>query len=296
MAKKSQRTILITGATGTQGGAVLDHLRKNNAFSLRVMTRDPQSETARALVGHGLSVLQGDFDDPASLAKCLDEADGVFSVQDWKNGSEKEIEHGVALAEAANRAGVSQLVYSSVGSANRNTGIPHFDSKFQIEERIRAIGVPHTIFRPVFFMPNLLGQRDQIESGVFAFPLSPETRLQMIAPDDIGRFVAAAFEKPGKWLGKTLDIAGDELSMNEIAQAFSTLVGKPVNYQQIPWDKFEQQAGAEAATMFRWFEKVGYNVNLEELRHEMPNLTSFERWINTTWVQSARKSEAAATS
>lgn len=293
MAKKTQKTVLVTGATGKQGSAVLDHLRKSK-LSLRVMTRDPEKPQARALVGHGADVVRGDFDDPASLSRCLDEVDSVFSVQDMTTGKEAEVRQGINIAEAASKAGVSHFVYNSVASAHRNTGIPHFDSKFEIEERIRALGLPHTIFRPVFFMENWLGNKEQIENGTLAMPLSPDTRLQMIAVDDIGAFVAAALERPGKWIGKAVDIAGDELTMSEVAAAFSTLVGKEVRYQQVPWDQFEKQAGPDLTAMFRWLDTVGYDVNIEALRQEMPNLTSFERWLNTTWTRAGQSKEQAA--
>ncbi len=293
MAKKAQKTILVTGATGKQGHAVMQHLRKGK-LSLRVMTRDPEKPAARALVGHGVDVVQGNFDDKASLARALEEVDGVYSVQDWTSGPEVEIRQGVNVVEAANKAGVSHLVYSSVASADRKTEIPHFDSKFEIEERIRASGIPHTIFRPVFFMENWLPQKERIESGTLAMPMRPEARLQMIAVDDIGAFVAAAFERPGRWTGKTVEIAGDSLSMNEIAKAFGATAGREISYQQIPSQAFEQQAGHDMAVMFWWLDETGYNIDIPALRHEMPHLTSFDRWLNTAWQQSTGSKEKMA--
>jgi uncharacterized protein YbjT (DUF2867 family) len=201
----------------------------------------------------------------------------VFSVQDSTGGAEAEIRQGINLADAANRSGVSHLVYSSVGSADQNTGIPHFDSKFRIEEHIRGTGIRYTIFRPVFFMENWLGSKEQTEKGTLAQPLNPETRLQMIAVDDIGAFVAMAFEHPGHWERRAVDIAGDELSMTEIAEAFSRSVGREVRYRQVPWDAFEERAGHEITVMYRWFQDVGYHVDIPALRQELPSLTSFDR-------------------
>ncbi len=283
MAKKAQKTILVTGATGKQGGAVFHHLRQSNKFSLRLLTRDPDKPAARALVGRGVDVVRGDLDDAASLRRALDEVDGVYSVQDWTGGAETEIRQGIKLIDAARQQAVSHFVYSSVAGADKNTGIPHFDSKFQIEEHLRSSGIPHTIFRPVFFMENWFGSKDSIEAGTLALPLSPERHLQMIAVDDIGAFVAAAFEKPGRWTGRAVQIAGDDLSMNDIAKAFGTSAGQEVRYQQLPFDQFEKAAGHEMAVMFRWFEEGGYDVDLAALRQELPNLTNFERWLNTKW-------------
>jgi uncharacterized protein YbjT (DUF2867 family) len=286
MAKKPQRLILVTGATGKQGGAVFRHLQKRG-FPVRIFTRHPEKPEVRSLVGKGVDVVQGDFDDSASLTRALDGVYGVYSVQDWTGGPEAEVRQGIALADAANRSGVSHLVYSSVGSADQNTGIPHFDSKFRIEEHIRATGLRYTIFRPVFFMENWFGSKEQIEGGTLSLPLNPDTRLAMIAVDDIGAFVAMAFEHPGHWERRAVDIAGDDLSMTEIAQAFSRAVGREVLYRQVPWDAFQQRAGSEITTMFRWFQDVGYHIDLSALRQELPSLTNFERWLNTKW-QSAR--------
>lgn len=285
----AERLILVTGATGHQGGAALRALRAKG-FPLRAFTRDPDKPPARALVGQGLEVVRGDLDDPASMERALDGVWGVFSVQEWRGGADAEIRQGVDLVELAARAAVSHFVYTSVGSADQNTGVPHFDSKFQIEQRVRASGVRYTILRPVFFMENWLGLRQMIDQGAITMPLHPETRLQMIAVDDIGAFAAAAFEHPGHWQGQALDIAGDELSMTEIARQLGGAAGRELRYQQVPWDAFEQQAGHEMTVMFRWFEDVGYHIDIPALRSAHPNLLTFERWLNTHWQ---RRSGAA---
>ncbi len=288
MAKKNQKTILVTGATGKQGGAVFEHLRKNNKFALRVLTRDPDKPAARTLVGSGVDVIKGDLDDTASLKRALEEVDGVYSVQDWTGGAETEVRQGVNLVDAANREGVSHLVYSSVGAADQNTGLPHFESKFKVEEHLRNSGLPHTIFRPVFFMENWFGSKDQIEKGALMTPLSPDTHLQMIAVEDIGAFVAAAFEHPGRWIGRTVEIAGDDLPMTDIAKALG------VQYKQVPWEQAEKAMGHEMTVMFRWFEDVGYHVDIEALKQELPSLTNFERWINTKWQPAVTEAQHQA--
>ena len=283
MAKNSGKVILVTGATGKQGGAVLRHLR-DAGFPVRAMTRDPNQERARALVGHGTEVVRGDFNDPASLTRALDGVDGVFSVQTpMGQGVDAEVRQGIALADAAKRSRISHFVYSSVAAADQKTGIPHFDNKFRIEEHIRATGLRYTIFRPVFFMENWLGMRDGIEQGALALPLNPDTRLQMIAVEDIGAFVAMVFAHPGHWQGRAVELAGDELSMTELAQAFTRMAGREVRYEQVPWDRFEQQAGREITLMYKWFQEVGFHVDIPALRQEYPNLTGFERWLQSQW-------------
>ncbi len=284
MAKKNGKTILVTGATGKQGGAALRRLR-DRGFAVRAFTRDPNKPEARSLVGQGTEVVRGDLNDPASITRALDGADGVFSVQDAIQGPEAEIQQGIALADAAKKSRIRQFVYSSVGAADQKTGIPFFDSKARIEDHIRGTGMAYTIFRPVFFMENLFAMRGAVDQGALALPLSPETRLQMIAVDDIGAFVAMTFEKPGHWQGRDFDLAGDELSMNQLAQAFTRISGHEVSYRRIPWEEFEKQAGPSMATMWRWFENVGYHVDISAVRQEYPNLTSFERWIQSKWLK-----------
>lgn len=286
MPAKNNRTILVSGATGKQGGAVFRHL-KQRGFSVRAIVRDPESQKARQLEGHGVEVLRGDFDDPDSLRRALDGAAGAYSVQPSQAGAEAEIRQGIAFAEAANRQAIGHFVYSSVASADRNTGIPHFDSKARVEERLQRIGMPYTIFRPVFFMENWLAMREAIEGGAIPLPLSPQTRLQMIAVDDIGAFAAIAFEHPGRWRNRAFELAGDDLSMSELAEAFSRVSGRDVRYQQIPWDQFEQKAGHEIALMYRWFEDTGYHVDIAGVRREYPRLSGFNRWLEQNWNRPA---------
>ena len=282
MPKNNDKTILVTGATGQQGGAALRHLREKG-FGVRALTRHPDDPKARPLVGRGTEVVQGDLDDPASLTRAVEGVYGVYSVQASAGNAEAEIRQGIHLADAAKHARVSHFVYSSVGSADRKTGIPHFESKFRIEEHLRGTGLRYTILRPVFFMENWLSMRDSIEAGTLALPLSPETRLQMIAVDDIGVFVTMAFEHSGHWQGRAVDLAGDELSMTEIAEALGRMVGRNVTYAQVRWDQFEQKAGHDMMLMYRWFQDVGYSVDIAALRQEHPNLMSFQRWLQGHW-------------
>jgi uncharacterized protein YbjT (DUF2867 family) len=285
------RLILVTGATGRQGGASLRHLRERG-FPVRALTRDPEQPNARLLVGHGAEVARGDLEDEASLHRALDGVYGVHSVQNWRNSSvEGEIRQGTHLADAAKRIPTSHFVYSSVAAADQRTGIPHFESKFRIEEHIRSSGMHYTIVRPAFFMEDWLywqGMRQRIEGGTLPLPLTPETRLQMVAVDDIGGLVAMAFERPAKWQDRAFELAGDELSMGELAKVFSRVTGHEVRYVQVPWHEFEAQAGKETEQMFRWFQDVGFHVDIPAVRQEYPKLTTFDHWLNTTWHTATR--------
>lgn len=274
----AERLILVTGATGNQGGAVARHLSQRG-FRVRAFVRDPNKPAAQALQQAGVELIEGDLNDRTSLDRALQGASGVFSVQSFNDGLEAEIRQGKALADAAKAVGTKHFVYSSVGSAERNTGIPHFDSKFQVEAYIRAIGLPYTIMRPVFFFYNYNMMRPMVESGSLPQPLNPETKLQQLSEEDYGEMVAEVFERPAEFLNREIEVASVEMTMTEIAAAFSRVLGKTVNYQQISFEAFEQQAGEEMTIMYRWFENVGYNANFAELKRDFPAPTDLEVYL-----------------
>jgi uncharacterized protein YbjT (DUF2867 family) len=273
------RVILVSGATGQQGGTVARNLLERG-FAVRAITRDPEKAEARALADLGAEVVSGDLEDRASIERVLAGVYGVFSVQQfWEVGVEGEVGQGILLADAAKEAGVEHLVYSSVGSAHRETGIPHFDSKWEVEEHVRASGVPYTVLRPVFFMQNWEMMREPVLGGTLPQPLDPDKPFQMIDAEDIGVFAAMAFDDPETWIGREVDLAGDELTMPELAATFSRVIGREVDYFQVPWEGFEEQMGEEYTIMYRWFNDYGYEADIPALRKEHPGLIPFERYL-----------------
>ena len=277
--ENSNQTILVTGATGNQGGAIARHLLQSGKFKVRAMVRDQNKPAAQALEQAGAELVTGDFNDRTSLDLALQGVYGVFSIQDFRGSVEVEIRQGKTVAEAAKAAGVEHFVYSSVGSAERNTGVPHFDSKFQVEEYIRSVGLSHTILRPVFFFYNYNGMRSMVEGGTLFQPLSPNTKLQQLSEEDYGRMVAEVFDRPKDFMSREIEVASVEMTMPEIAAAFSRVLGKPVNYQQIPFEAFEQQAGEEVTIMFRWFENVGYTADFAQLKRDFSAPSDFESYL-----------------
>lgn len=278
----SEKLVLITGATGHQGGATLRHLARRGGFKLRALTRKPGSDAAKGLAALGAEVVAGDLDDAVSLARALDGAWGVYSVQNtWEAGVENEEVQGKRLAQLARDTNVQRFVYASVGSAHKATGIPHFDNKFRIEQTVKALGFPsYAIIRPVFFMENLLSPwslaSDKLTGGLW-----PRTKLQMIAADDIGKFGSKAFVDAAAMKNVEFDIAGDAVTMPEAAAALSPFVGRTLTYQQIPIDVVRKQS-EDVALMTEWFEKVGYSANIatQEQRFGIHALTLAE-WIRT---------------
>jgi uncharacterized protein YbjT (DUF2867 family) len=283
-----EQIILVTGATGNQGGAIAHQLLQRSKFKVRAMVRDEKKPAAQALKQAGAELASGDFNDRASLNCALQGVYGVFSMQDFKEGAEVEIRHGKVIVDAARTAGIEHFVYSSVGSAERNTGIPHFDSKFQVEEYVRSIGMSYTILRPVFFFYNYTAMRPMVEAGTLFQPLSPDTKLQQLSEEDYGAMVADVFERPIDFMNREIEVASVEMTMTEIAAAFSHVLGKNVAYQQIPFEAFEKQSGEEVTLMYRWFENVGYGADFTQLRRDFSRLSSFESYLRDRgWAQPA---------
>ena len=275
----AQRTILVTGATGKQGGALINQLT-GKGFNLRAMTRHPDGDAATALRGRGVEIVQGNLDDEASLRSALQGAWGVFAVQNtWEAGVEGEETQGKRLAQVAKQAGVQHYVYASVGSADRNTGIPHFDNKWRIEETVRSLKFPsHVIYRPVFFMENLPSAWF-LHGDKLVTALKPETKLQMVAVDDIGKFSAKAFTDADKFKGAEIDYAGDAVTMSEAAAAVSELTGKTVTFQRIPIEAVRANS-EDFAKMLEWFDAGGYTADIPslELQWGIRPLT-LEQWV-----------------
>ena len=277
----TSKTILITGATGRQGGAIARAL-EGAGFEIRAMTRKPQSEAAQAIAATGATIVEGDLDDAASLKAALKGVWGAFAVQNtWEAGVEKEEEQGHRFATAAHEAGVEHFVYSSVGSAHRRSGIPHFDNKSRVEGTIRRLGfATYTILRPVFFMENLLTPWFLNGDKLYA-ALSPTTELQMIAVGDIGRYGAKVFLEPERFNRREVDIAGDEVTMPQAAAALSRGLGRTIDFVQIPISEVRKNS-EDFAIMLEWFEAVGYDVHIKSTAREFGiEPTSIEDWAKT---------------
>jgi uncharacterized protein YbjT (DUF2867 family) len=268
--QKGRDVVLVTGATGQQGGAVARQLL-SHGHKVRALTRKPQGETAKALAGLGAEVVPGDLDEVGSLEKALAGAWGVFSVQNtWEAGVEAEERQGKRLAELARKAGVSHFVYTSVGSAHRRTGIPHFDNKARIEETVRGLGFPsYAILRPVFFMENWTSPsfKGSLLEGKLAIGIRPDTPLEMIAVDDIGTYGLKAFEQHAELNRREIDIAGDEHTMPEAARILGNAIGRKVEFVQVPIEEV-RKFSADFATMLEWFDRVGYDVHIRSRSRE----------------------------
>jgi uncharacterized protein YbjT (DUF2867 family) len=263
----SERTILITGATGKQGGAVIRAL-SGKGFRLRAMTRKTDSAAALALAAAGVELVRGDLDDAASLKAALAGAWGTLAVQNtWEAGVEKEEEQGKRFATIAREVGVQHFVYQSVGSAHRKTGIPHFDNKSRVEDTVRSLRFPsHVIVRPVFFMENLLSPWFLNGDTLYA-AMKPTTVLQMIAVSDIGQYGARAFTDAATLNRREIDIAGDALTIPQAAAIFTKTLGRPIGFVQVPIEDVRKNS-VDFALMLEWFDRVGYEADIQALTRE----------------------------
>ena len=279
---ETSKLILVVGATGQQGGAVARELL-DRGYHVRGLTRNPGSDRAKAVAELGAEMVRGDLSDRNSLDRAVAGTYGVYAMTDfWEHGYEGEVQHGKNIADAARKASVQHFVYSSVASADKNTGIPHFESKYRVEIYLHELELPATVIRPVSFMENWSYAREALLRGVLEDPRKPDAKDSFIAVGDIGRFVAEAFDNPGDWIGVTRTVAGDQLTVSETAEVFERVLGQPVEYRQVSWEDFEAEEGPEMTVMLRWFEDTGYETDLATLREEYPWLLTLEEYLRQT--------------
>lgn len=279
--ERGKDLIVVTGATGHQGGATARELLAKG-HKVRAMTRKPDSPAATELAKLGAQVVTGDLDDAASLERALAGAWGAYAVQNtWEAGVEREEQQGLRFADVARKAGIQHYVYASVASAHRRTGIPHFENKWGVEERVRSLGFPsYTIVRPVFFMENFLSPSflPAIQQGQLPIALDPKTVLQMIAVSDIGKYGAWAFENHTALNGRGIDIAGDQLAMPQTAEIIGRAAKRKVNFVQLPIAEV-RKFSEDFALMLEWFDRVGYDADIaKESAESGVRPTTFSEW------------------
>lgn len=275
------RSVLVTGATGKQGGAVARQLLKRG-HRVTAFVRKADSPAALELQAMGAELALGDFDDVDSIVRAAQGVDVIYAMASpYEAGVETEIRHGLNLADAARLAGVRHYVYSSVGGADRLTGIPHFDSKHRVELHVKRSGLPWTILGPVFFMENFTGPMfaQGLKSGVLAMGLPPTRGLQMVAVDDLAAFTVRVIEEPDRALEQRIDVASDEVTGMQAAGLLSMVSGHRIHYEQLSLD-FIRERSEDLGAMYEWFDRVGYHADILTLRHQYPEIRwhTFEDW------------------
>jgi uncharacterized protein YbjT (DUF2867 family) len=273
--------VLVTGATGKQGGAVARALLAKG-HRVRAATRDPEAEAAQILVQGGARLVSADFRDRDSLIAAMQGVDALFAMTTFaEEGVDAEIDQGKHLIEAASAAAVPYVVYSSVAGANLKTGIPHFDSKYEVEKHLQTSGLTYAVVAPVYFMENMLGAQmlEALRRGIYAAPLPGDRQLQQIAVSDIGNFAAMVIEQPERFAGQRVDLGSDELDGNEQAQILSEVLGREIRFHEVSLEAVRQES-EEMAVMYEWFDRVGYDADILALRETYPDVRwhTFEEW------------------
>lgn len=285
----NDKIIAVTGATGQQGGAVARKLLKEG-WKVRALTRDSGKPSAQVLAEAGAELVAGDMDSRSELEAAFEGAYGVFSVQNFwlpNVGFEGEIRQGKNVADAAKAAGIQHLVYSSVGAAHRGMGQKHFESKRIIEQYIQSLNLPYTILRPAAFMENYNWFRAYILNGTFSGNgLRPDKKHQIIAVQDIGVFTALAFANPDMYLGRTLELAGDELTEPALAETFSRVIGRPVTLAA-PTGNWGNASEEEMQAAFNFFNGEAYSGDIDALRELHPGLLRFEDYLRRNGWENA---------
>jgi uncharacterized protein YbjT (DUF2867 family) len=298
----STKNLLITGATGKQGGAVIDAIMADkqhaSQFTIYGVTRNVESASATKLVAKYPSVklVAGDMNDcPGIFAQAKVPIWGVFSVQiPMGKGANVETEEkqGKDLVDAAIANGVSHFIQTSVDrhgerSSENPTNVPHFISKHRIEkhleENAKGTNMTYTILRPVFFMENLANNfQGKLVSTTWWVALGPDTKLQMVSLQDIGFFAAQAFINPTapEYKNRGIGLAGDELSYNEADKLFREKAGYPIPTTFSIFGYLFLWAVKEIGLMFTFFKEQGYAADIPALKKMNPNLITLSKRLD----------------
>jgi uncharacterized protein YbjT (DUF2867 family) len=277
--KNNQKKVLVFGATGKQGGHVARHLFKKG-HHVYAFTRHADSPETKELQKLGAKIVIGNFNDRNSIDKAVKDVDVVFSMTSpYEGGVDEEIKQGIVVVDSVKSNG-KYLVFTSVASSDKNTGIPHFDSKGKIEQYIKKSGIEAAVIAPVFFMENLFATKQQLSEGQYLSPLTPNRKLMQVALDDIAAFAVLAIENKERFRGKRIDIASDDLTGTHAAEILTKIINKQIKYTQIPMEMIRKMMGNDMVTMFEWFEKEGYHVDTAALRREYPEIKwhTYESW------------------
>jgi uncharacterized protein YbjT (DUF2867 family) len=279
----NENVVLVTGGTGSQGGATVTHLLAAKKVRVRVLTRNLESPKAKSLAARGAELVKGDFEDVASLRTALAGVSAAFSVQQWteKGGTAAEELNGKRFADAVKASGSPHLVYSSAEGAERKSSLAHYESKWAIEQHIRDLKLPATILRPVGFMDTLGVPAIQrgMYLGMFRANWGVSHRVQFVATYDIGWFAARALEDPERYAGRVIPLAGDELNVADIIRTYKTVTGHKPWVAPIPGFAAKRMMPKEFADMFRWIREKGFEVNIAQVRQEYPQLLTFAGWL-----------------
>ncbi|MFE0425288.1 NmrA family NAD(P)-binding protein [Streptomyces sp. NPDC058953] len=277
--------VVVTGATGRQGGATARRLLAAGR-PVRVLVRDPSAPAAVALARAGAEPVRADFDVPASLPPALEGAAALFAVPPVSYGPgggdvDREVVRGRALADAAVSAGVGHTVFTGVASTPHD--LPVFAGKRRLEEYFRARLPLVTVLRPARFMTNYLRPSlpglEGIVDGVHRHVFPPDEPVQIVAPEDIAEFAALAFDRPERFGGRVLELAGDDPTPAEAAAAIGDAIGVGVRYERLSRDEAAALHPEIADVHGWWASGQRWRADIEVLRVVHPGLRTLDGWL-----------------
>ncbi len=262
MTIQGSKKVLVVGLSGPMAKAIVPELQAEG-HEVRVVAYLP--ERAKNFKANNVEVIQGSVGNREDLMKALDGVGGVCIMgMPHEEDPAKEAEYGKAVIDACLTMGVRHVVHVSVCCSDKNTGVPHFDSKHQVEEHLKKSGLSYTILRPAWFMENFLTNRyfSTLRDGVLSLPLRPERTLELVSASDVARVAAEAFTVPDKLTEREIDLAADRLTMEEIAEEISRVLPKSVVYKQISDADAGREMSLDMRTMFKWLDEHGYTGDL----------------------------------
>lgn len=293
MISKDGKTIVVIGATGRQGGAVLRHLVKDG-WRVRALTRTPESKKAANLKPLGAEVVRADMNEKSSLETIFRNAYGVFNMQPPVPGKiEVEIQQGRNVAEAAREAGIQHIVYGSAGPGHTKTGIEQWDSKIEIAGVMKDLGLPLTILRPMAFMELMTDPTYYPQSSTwYIWPRLTGTnrKIPWLSVQDLGAIAAKAFADPDTYLGKDLPLAADARTLDEIREIYKQVTGKYPSRFPMPMFLFEKFVGKDIPNMWRWLASNPVSLDTGPAHAVHPQAMDVPTWLGsvTSPARSAR--------
>jgi len=286
-----KKHIFVTGITGNQGSATARYLL-DSGHEVTGLTRDSNSEKAMHWKNQGVTIVEGDLDDPSTYQSEMNGSDAIFLIQSLQSKN-KEIRQGKQFIDTVISNEIKHLVYTSVYGADLNTGIPHFDSKYEIEKHIRSSKINYTILRPASFYENYLFPRvaNSIKKGKFITPLNKTCKQQMISVDVIGKIAAQVISNPEKYSGRTLSIATDEIQIGNLPQLFSEAINRPVRYKKLPGFIVRLAMGNDLHKMFKYMNENEFSMidNIQDVRDEFNIQVDFKYWVTQNFKPTIRK-------
>jgi uncharacterized protein YbjT (DUF2867 family) len=304
----SKKIIVVFGATGAQGGGLVRAILNdaNSDFAVRAVTRDPNSDKSKELAALGVEVVAGDVDDPASLSRALAGAYGAYFVTFfWAHFSaEKETAEAASYAQAAKAAGLKHVIWSTLEDVRGYVPldddrmptlqgkykVPHFDGKGESDKFFTEAGVPTTFLRASFYWDNFIyfgsGPKKAEDGKLYLTLPIGDAPMAGIAAEDIGKCAYGIFKKGQELIGKTVGIAGEQLTGNQMAAAMSKSLGQEVIYNKIPASVFRSfgfPGADDLGNMFQFYDEFADELNkirdVATSKKLNPELQSFDQWL-----------------